>query len=180
MLEATLIRNDRKAYWLIGVFSVIVFTVIVILGRVQLKVDWGFDIHVFATINAIINCLVALSLVAALLAVKKRNFKLHKKLMLGALVLSIFFLVFYILHHLLGGETKFGGTGAIRTIYFIILATHILLAAVILPFILFTAYRALTGDYEKHKRLARYTWPLWFYVAVTGPIVYLFISPYYS
>jgi putative membrane protein len=89
-------------------------------------------------------------------------------------------LVFYIAHHLFAGETKFGGVGTIRLVYFIILATHILLAGIILPFILFTAYRALTGEFEKHKKLARYTWPLWLYVAITGPVVYLFISPYYT
>ena len=98
---------------------------------------------------------------------------------MAALILSVLFLVSYIAHHLLAGETKFGGVGAIKTIYLLILFTHIVLAAIILPFILFTAYRALTADFPAHKKLAKYTWPLWFYVAVTGPIVYLMISPYY-
>ena len=88
-------------------------------------------------------------------------------------------MVSYISHHLLAGETKFGGEGTIRIIYFIILFTHIFLAAIILPFILYTAYRAMTGEFPEHKKLAKYTWPLWFYVAITGPIVYLMISPYY-
>ncbi len=180
MLEASLIKNDRKAYWLIGIFSVVVFVVVAILGRVQYQIDPGFDIHIFAKINAVINTLVALSLVAALVAVKNRNYLLHKRLMIGALILSILFLIFYISHHLLAGETKFGGTGTIKIIYYTILITHIFLAAIILPFILLTAYRALTGEYGQHKKIARYTWPLWFYVAVTGPVVYFFISPYYT
>ncbi len=180
MLQASMIRNDKKAYWLIGIFSVVVFIVVVILGRVQYKADLGFDIHIFAKINTVINSLVAVCLVAALLAVKNRHYLLHKRLMMSALVLSVFFLGFYIAHHLFAGETKFGGVGTIRLVYFIILATHILLAAIILPFILFTAYRALTGEYERHKKIAKYTWPLWFYVAVTGPVVYFFISPYYT
>ena len=100
--------------------------------------------------------------------------------MMTALILSIIFLVSYIAHHLLAGETKFGGTGAVKVLYLLILFTHIFLAAVILPFILFTAYRALTAEFATHKKLAKYTWPLWFYVAVTGPIVYLMISPYYN
>jgi putative membrane protein len=100
--------------------------------------------------------------------------------MMGAIVLSVLFLVSYIAHHLLAGDTKFGGEGAIRLVYFVILITHIFLAAVILPFILFTAYRSLTGEYDKHKKLAKYTWPLWLYVSVTGVIVYLMISPYYG
>jgi putative membrane protein len=99
--------------------------------------------------------------------------------MLVAIVLSSLFLVFYIGHHLLGGETKYGGTGPLRTVYFVILSTHIALATVILPFILFTAYRSLTGEFGKHKKLAKYTWPLWLYVSITGVLVYLFISPYY-
>lgn len=180
MLEASIERNDRKAYWLICIFSVVVFVIITILGRVQYKADLGFDVHIFAKLNVVINSMVAVLLVAALVAVKNNKYVLHKRLMLTALILSIFFLLFYIAHHLFAGETKFGGTGTIRLIYFILLGTHIILAAIILPFILFTAYRALTGEYEKHKKLARYTWPLWLYVAVTGPVVYFFISPYYT
>jgi putative membrane protein len=100
--------------------------------------------------------------------------------MLTAMGLSFLFLVSYILHHLFAGETTFGGTGAIRYVYYTILATHIVLAAVILPFILFTAYRALIGENEAHRKLAKKTWPVWFYVAVTGPVVYALISPYYQ
>ena len=113
--------------------------------------------------------------------------------MLTAIVLSVLFLVSYICHHLFAGETKFGDinhdgvlsddeklqAGSLRIIYYFILATHIPLAAIILPFILFTAYRALTGEYERHKKMVRITWPVWFYVAVTGVIIYLWISPYY-
>jgi putative membrane protein len=147
---------------------------------VQLKVNLGFDVHVFALINAVINSTVSLLLIVGLVAVKQKNFLLHKKIMLTAIVLSVLFLVSYISHHLLSGDTKFGGEGVIRYFYFVILITHIFLAAVILPFILYTAYRSLTGEYEKHKKIARYTWPLWLYVSVTGVLVYILISPYYS
>ena len=133
-------------------------------------------------------------LVAALVAVKNGNYQMHKKMMMAALVLSVLFLVSYIAHHLLAGEAKFGDTnhdgilsdaetaavGSFRTLYLLILSTHIFLAAVILPFILFTAYRALTAEFATHKKLAKITWPLWFYVAVTGPVVYWFIAPYYA
>lgn len=179
MLEATIKRNDKKAYWMIGIFSVIVFLAVVALGKIEVKADLGFNKHIFAKLNAVINACVALLLVAALVAVKNRNYRLHKRLMFGALILSVLFLVFYIAHHLFAGEAKFGGKGSIRLVYFIILITHIFLAAIILPFILFTAYRALTADWVAHKKLAKYTWPLWLYVAVTGPIIYLMISPYY-
>ncbi len=180
MIQASIKKNDKKAGWLIGIFSFVVFAVVVSLGKIQLQVNVGFDIHIFAKINAFINSLIAIFLVTALVAVKNKNFMLHKRLMISALTLSILFLVSYIAHHLLAGETKFGGVGTIKIVYYFILITHIFLAAVILPFILFTAYRGLTAEFVQHKKLARITWPLWFYVAVTGPIVYLLISPYYT
>ncbi len=180
MLQATLKKNDIKAKWLIGIFSFVVFAVVVALGKIKLDINVGFNVHIFAVANAIINSLVAILLVAALVAVKKQKYLLHKKCMLGALVLSLLFLVSYIAHHLLSGDTKFGGEGTVKTVYFTILITHIFLASIILPFILFTAYRAMIAEFPAHKKLARITWPLWFYVAVTGPIVYLMISPYYS
>lgn len=179
MLKASLTKNDKKAAWLIGIFSVIVFVAVVALSRITLQVDLGFDVHLFASINAVINSLVAVLLLAALFAVKSGKYQLHKNLMMTAMVLSILFLVSYICHHLFAGDTKFGGEGAIRYVYFFILITHIFLAAIILPFILYTAYRAMIAEYPAHKRLAKITWPIWFYVAVTGVVVYFMISPYY-
>jgi putative membrane protein len=193
MLEAVIKKNDKKAAWLIGIFSVVVFAVVVSLGRIKLAINVGFDVHVFAAINAVVNSLIAILLIAALVAVKQNNYLLHKRLMMTALVLSILFLVSYIAHHLLAGEAKFGDidhdgivtdlekatVGDLRYIYYFILITHIFLAAIILPFILYTAYRALTAEFPAHKKLARITWPLWLYVAITGPVVYWLISPYY-
>jgi len=180
MLPAMIKKNDRQARILIGVLSFVVFAAVVFLSRVQLKVDLGFDVHVFARINAMINAVVSVLLLAGLFAARSRKLELHKKIMLTAMVLSALFLVSYICHHLFAGDTKFGGVGPIRTIYFIILITHIFLAAIILPFILFTAYRAMVAEFPAHKKLARLTWPIWFYVAVTGVVVYLMISPYYT
>lgn len=195
MLTPSLQKNDSKAKWLIGIFSVIVFAVVTMLGKYNLagKVQLPFDVHVFALTNAIINGTVAVLLLAGLWSIKQRNFVLHKKIMLTAMALSVLFLLSYIAHHLLAGETAYGETDGIkglsdmekaaagggRTLYLLILLTHIPLAGIGLPFILFAAYRALTGEYEKHKKLVRVIWPLWFYVAVTGVIVYIMISPYY-
>ncbi len=180
MLPVAWKKDDKKARRLIFLFSGIVFTAVVVLSRVKLNVNLGFDVHLFAKANAIINSCVAVLLVAALAAVKAKKYVLHKNLMLTAMFLSIFFLVSYICHHLFAGETKFGGDGTEKMIYYIILFTHIPLAGIILPFILFSAYRAMTGEFDKHKKLVRITWPIWFYVAVTGVIVYWMISPYYS
>jgi putative membrane protein len=193
MLPPVLAKNDKKANSLILVFSFVVFAAVVLLGRIKLEVDLGFDVHVFAKLNAFINSLVSLLLLAGLMVVKQGKYEQHKKIMIAALVLSVIFLVSYICHHLFAGETKFGDidhdglvsetekalAGSKRTFYYIILATHIPLAGIILPFILFTAYRALIGEWPKHVKLARITWPVWLYVSVTGVLVYLLISPYY-
>ncbi|HMU45000.1 MAG TPA: DUF420 domain-containing protein [Chitinophagaceae bacterium] len=194
MLEAAWKKNDKKANILILTFSVVVFAVVVLLGRVKLNLHVGFDVHLFAKANAVINSIVAVFLVAALIAVKRKNYVLHRNLMLSAMFLSILFLLSYISHHLLAGETRFGDidhdgilseaektmAGSSRIIYYILLGTHIPLAGIILPFILYSAYRALTGEFAKHKKLVRITWPVWFYVAITGVIVYWMISPYYN
>lgn len=179
MLTPAWKNNDRKARILIFTFSIIVFIAITALGRTSLDVDLGFDVHLFAMANAIINSCVAILLIAALIVIRQRKYLLHKRLMLAAMALSILFLVSYICHHLFAGETKFGDEGPLKTVYYIILFTHIPLAGLILPFILFTAYRGMTGQWEKHRKLAKITWPIWLYVAITGVAVYLLISPYY-
>ena len=193
MLQPVLIKNDTKARYIIITLSIIVFFAIIALGRIEWKPELGFDIHIFATINAFINSTVTILLLAGLISVKRKKYLLHKRLMMTAMVLSGLFLISYVLHHLFAGSTLFGdadhdgivteierlAVGNSRIIYFLILITHIILAAIILPFILFTSYRALTGEWLKHKKLARITWPIWFYVALTGPIIYLMISPYY-
>lgn len=196
MLKPLMQKNDRKARILIFSVSFIVFAAVTILGKYNLagKLNLSFDEHIFALINAFINATVALLLVAGLLAVKNRNLALHKRIMLTAMVLSVLFLLSYIAHHLLAGETAYGETdgikglsaaeleaaGGMRNFYLIILLTHIPLAGIVLPFILFAAYRALTGEYDKHKKLVRFVWPVWFYVAITGVIIYCMIEPYYT
>jgi putative membrane protein len=188
-----LAKNDKKAKIFIWLVSLIVFLAIAALSKLRWNVSLGFNPHVFAAANAVINSIVTVLLLAALLAVKKNFYRLHKRLMIAAIILSVLFLVSYICHHLFAGETRYGDinhdgilspdekamVGSMRIAYYFILATHIPLAAIILPFILFTAYRSLSGDYERHKKLARITWPVWLYVAISGVMVYLMISPYY-
>jgi putative membrane protein len=180
MLPASIKKNDSMARGLIYTVSFVVFAAVVLLGRIQLDVDLGFDIHVFAKANAVINTVVSILLVSALVAVNQGRYVLHRNLMFAAILMSVLFLLSYICHHLLAGDTAYGGQGAIRYVYFFILVTHIVLAAVILPFILFTSYRALVAEWADHRKLAKITWPVWFYVSVTGVVVYLMISPYYQ
>ena len=187
-------KNDRGAKIFIWIISIIVFIAVAVLSKVKLNVNLGFDQHLFAKTNAFINSAVTGLLLLGLWSIKQKKYLLHKRIMVAAIVLSMLFLVSYICHHLFAGETKFGDIdhngivsadektlgGSLRIVYYFILGTHIPLAGIILPFILFTAYRSLTGEYEKHKKLARITFPIWLYVAITGVVVYLMISPYYS
>lgn len=194
MLAPIIQKNDKQAKLLIGIFSAVVFIAVTFLSKFTLQIELPFDVHIFALINALINTAVAILLIAGLVAVKRKKYTAHKNIMFLAMFLSVLFLVTYIAHHLLAGEAKFGDAdhdgvvsaaeaalvGNTRAFYLVLLATHIILAATSLPFILFTAYRALTAEFEDHKRKAKRMWPIWFYVAVTGPLVYLMISPYYN
>jgi putative membrane protein len=190
---ALLVKNDRKAKILIFSFSIIVFILVTVLERVTLDVDLGFNVHIFAAINAIINSIVAVLLIAGLVTARSGRYTTHKYIMLTAIILSVIFLLTYVTHHLFAGSTYYGDlnkdgivsmeekaeAGALRYFYFVLLGTHILLAGISLPFILFTAYRALIDEYDRHRKIARITWPMWFYVAVSGPLVYLMISQYH-
>ncbi|HZG99815.1 MAG TPA: DUF420 domain-containing protein [Flavisolibacter sp.] len=189
----SLTKNDARARVVIISFSIIVFVAVTVLERVTLDVDLGFDKKILPFINAMINTVVALLLIAGLITAKNGKYEIHRKIMTTALLLSVLFLVVYILHHLFSGSTLYGDidkncivtdvekmqAGFARKIYIFLLSTHIILAGISLPFILFTAYRALISENAKHRKMATYTWPMWFYVAATGPIVYWMISPYY-
>jgi putative membrane protein len=179
MLKPLFKKNDTVAYWVIGVLSIVVFAAVVLLRQDAIKLNLGFNAHVFAKLNAAINATVSVLLVLGLYLVKQRKLEAHRTVMLTSIALSTLFLVSYIAHHLLAPETHYGGDGPMRYFYFAILITHIILAAVILPFILFTSYQSLSGDYAKHKKVARITFPIWLYVSITGVLVYLMISPYY-
>lgn len=189
----SLTKNDKKARIIIFSFSVVVFILVSLLGRYKLDVELGFDEHIFARANAVINSVVAVLLLAGLYFARTGKYATHRNIMLTAMGLSVLFLLSYVLHHLLAGEARFGDTngdglvseaekitaGSIRYFYYVLLGTHIVLAGVVLPFILFTAYRALINENAAHRKLAKITWPMWFFVAVSGPVVYLMISPYY-
>lgn len=130
-------------------------------------------------LNAIINGTTFLILIAALVAIKNKNIVLHKRLMWTALVLSVVFLLSYVLYHATTPSTSFGGEGTIKYIYFFILLTHILLSAIVVPLVLLTLVRALAEKFDQHRKIAKITLPIWLYVTLTGVLVYLMISPYY-
>jgi putative membrane protein len=173
-------KNDKMANIIIWSVSIVVFIAVVLLHEIKIDVELGFNPHIFAEINAVINGTVAILLLIALFLVKSKKYILHKKVMNLSILLSILFLLSYIAHHVLADSTKFGGEGVAKIIYYIILITHILLAGLSLPFILYTAYRASIAEYGPHKKLAKSVYPVWLYVAITGVVVYFMISPYYE
>jgi putative membrane protein len=140
----------------------------------------SFDIKLLPLFNACINSTVTITLLVAFWAIRKKKVSLHKTLTLTALALSILFLISYVIYHFQAEHTRFGGGGFAKYIYFFILITHILLATAIIPLALLSIYRGLTNQLGSHKKIARWTLPIWLYVSISGVIVYLMISPYYQ
>ena len=178
MEEKTLEKKFKTPIILV---SILIPVVVAILFSIKLK-DLGIEVQPLSflpPIYATINGITAILLIVAVMAIKNGNRKLHEKLMTGAIACSLVFLVMYVAYHLTAESTKFGGEGAIRYVYFFILITHIILSVAIIPLVLFSYVRALSEEFDKHKKIAKITFPLWLYVAVTGVIVYLMISPYY-
>ena len=152
---------------------------LVVAGLFVVEIPNATPLPFLPPIYASINGITAILLVFAVIAVKNGKLKLHEYLMKCAIGCSLLFLLMYIAYHMTTPSTKFGGEGSIRYIYFFILLTHILLSIAIIPLVLITYVRALAKRFDRHKKIAKITFPLWLYVAVTGVIVYLMISPYY-
>ena len=166
-------RLNRWAY----VVSAVVLVLVGLMRRV--KIDLGIDFSFLPPFHASLNAICAVILMVALWHIKNGRREQHRRAIYAAMVCSALFLISYVLYHFTTPETRFGGEGFIKTVYFFLLITHVVLAAVILPFVLFTFTRAYTGQYEPHKKMARWVFPLWLYVAITGPICYLMLKPYY-
>lgn len=164
---------------LITVLSVLIPIVVAVLFFLPKNFEVGEEVYYLPAFNAVINGLTSIVLVLAYAAIRKGDRILHKKLMLSALGLSVLFLLSYVTYHSLTESTPFGGEGWLKTVYYFILISHILLAIAIVPLVLISFSRALAEKYDQHKKIARITLPLWLYVTLTGVIVYLMISPYY-
>ena len=169
--------KEKKYNKLIIVLSVVIPLAVAVLFGV--KID--LEIPVFLPpIYASINALTAVLLIFAVVSVKKGKLKLHENLMKSAIACSIVFLVLYVLYHMTSDSTKYLGEGAIKYVYFVVLISHIVLSIAVIPFVLITFVRGITNQIELHRKIAKYTFPLWLYVAVTGVVVYAMISPYYN
>jgi len=170
--------KESVAKKLITIVSIAVPVVVAILFGVRLpNVE---HLSFLPPIYASINGLTALLLIVALWSIKAKKITLHQNIMKTCIALSLSFLLMYVAYHMTSDSTPFGGEGIIRTVYFILLVSHILLSIIIIPLVLHTYLRAYLKDFQGHKKLARITFPIWFYVAVTGVVVYLMISPYYA
>lgn len=169
--------SSSKKY---NVYIVILSIVIPLAVAMMFNVKLDYELPVFLPpIYATINGITAFILILAVWAIKKNKRILHERLMKTAIFSSIVFLMMYLAYHMTTDSTKFGGEGYIKYIYLFILFTHILLSIAVIPFVLLSYVRAITNDFEKHKKIAKITFPLWLYVAVSGVVVYLMISPYY-
>lgn len=163
-----------------GVSVLVVAVVALLLGQSQgMAAPVSKKIYVLPELNAYINTLTFLCLLAGFIAIRKRLFQTHKSFMVSAFVLSVLFLVSYITYHYGAPHTSFGGSGWLAYTYYFLLITHILLAITIVPLALITVFRAWQMDYHKHKKIAKWTLPIWLYVSATGVVVYVMISPYY-
>jgi putative membrane protein len=169
--------NNKKYNRIIWGLSIIIPIAVAALFLIRIPgiERMGFLPPIYAAINA----LTAVILIISVIQIKKGNRKNHEFLMKTAILLSLLFLLLYIAYHMTSDSTKYGGDGILKYLYYFILITHIMLSITVIPFVLITYVRAITGKFEKHKKIARITFPLWLYVAITGVIVYLMISPYY-
>ncbi len=175
------LAQEKKYKKIITALSIIIPLAVAALFGVNLK-DLGFNVEPLTflpPIYASINGLTAILLIAAVVAIKNGNKKLHEQLNTTAIACSLAFLLMYIAYHMTSNSTTFGGQGAVKYIYYFILITHIILSVIVIPFVLLTYMRAKLGNFAQHKKIAKITFPLWLYVAITGVIVYLMISPYY-
>lgn len=170
----------KKLKLAVNAISILLPVLVGIMFQFKFKdFEWPFDVHVLPLINAILNGGCALLLIGALVAIKNKNVELHTRLIYAAMVLSLLFLVVYIMYHTTAGHTKFGGEGNIRLVYFVLLITHIITAAIQAPFVLYAFLYGYTNQIEKHQKIVKISYPLWLYVSITGVICYLMISPYY-
>jgi len=176
---------NQRAKQVIGLLTIVVMGLVFLMYSGFGVKEWfdasfpGFDKSRLPFINAMLNSLVFICLLSAFRAIKKKNIGVHRKFIYAACVLSTLFLLNYVFYHMISETTKYGGEGFLKLIYLFILLTHVILAALSFPFIVYTAFLGQTMQVDAHRKLAKFVFPIWLYVAFTGVVVYLMISPYY-
>ena len=173
-------NSDKVMVPAIVVVSLLIPVVVLILMYLPERYEvLGGSFNNFPLFHAVLNFFTALFLITGYYAMKAKELVWHRNLMISAFFLSAVFLVSYVISKISNEPVPYGGEGILRYVYFFVLITHIMLSAIIVPLVLFTMYRGLTGEIEKHRKIARFTYPTWLYVAITGVLVYLFMMPYY-
>ena len=172
--------SDHFYKRLIWILSIIIFLVILILSRLPKSSDIPSWAGILPAINALLNGTTFIVLLFSFYFIRRKKISIHRKLNITASILSVFFLIFYVTFHSFGVETRFPIDNSLRPLYLFILSTHIILAAIVLPLVLLSLYRGLTMQVARHRKIARWAYPIWLYVTLTGVIVYLMISPYYK
>jgi putative membrane protein len=188
-------KQNNTYYWVIGVLSVVIPVVVAVLFYKTKAGSLGkLDVSFLPRLNAVLNSSVSILLIAGFIFIKRKQQRWHITSMVSAFMLSSLFLISYVIYHYSATGTKFGDlnhdgvvnmaeiaeAGILRHIYFFVLITHIVLATIVVPFVLFSIYFGATKQYEKHKKIVKWTFPIWLYVSITGVLVYLMISPYYT
>lgn len=172
-------RNYNPLIWAISIIATVIILAINYLPRSASGAAIGIDLTILPLLNVILNGFALVFLVLALVMIKRKNIKAHRRFIFAAFLATILFLISYLTYHSLAGSTTFGGEGIIKTIYYFVLITHISLAIALLPLSLITLVNGLNMEVPKHKKIARWTMPIWLYVSLTGIVVYFMISPYY-
>lgn len=178
-MKNTVTQKEKMYNWWIVALSVIIPVAVAVLFTVKIEIPGVDRLGFLPPIYATINAFTAVILVIGVIQIKNGNRKTHENLMKLAIGLSALFLVMYVIYHMTSTSTPFGGEGSIRTVYFIILISHILLSIAVIPLVLISFVKALSQRFDKHKKIAKITFPIWLYVAISGVIVYIMISPYY-
>jgi putative membrane protein len=174
------VKNDTLYLFIIGVLSIVIPIGVAILFYIPQSGSLGdLNVSFLPHLNAVLNSATAISLVFGFIFIKKQNRRYHATAMITAFCLSSIFFISYVIYHYQGTHTVFPGTGLIKVVYLSILLTHILLAIIVVPFVLLAMYFGITKQFVRHKKTVRYTFPIWLYVAISGVLVYLMISPYY-
>lgn len=179
-MNSLALEKNTKNEKLVNVLSVAIPVAVAILIGIRTKIDLGAWTKVLPHVIGLLNTTTSITLIAGFIFIKNKNIIMHRRMMSLSFIQGSLFLVLYILYHVSNASTSYGGDGILKSIYYVLLISHISLSIGVVWFVLRAVYYALSGQIVEHKKIVKWTFPLWLYVSITGVIVYLMISPYYN
>jgi len=179
-MTSIIIEKNNKNERLVNALSIVIPIAVAFLIGIRTKIDLGAWTKILPHVIGFLNTTTTLTLIAGFIFIRNKNIEMHRRMMTLSFIQGAFFLVLYILYHVSNASTSYGGEGIFKSIYYVLLVSHIALSVGVVWFVLRAVYYALSGQITKHKRIVKWTFPLWLYVSVTGVVVYLMISPYYK